>query len=468
MQINPGFSMEQTQRQQLTLNAGILQSLEVLRMPLQELNELVTQNIYENPLLEIDTQREGSSEDFAPVPLEDSEAAEETLYPEERSENAPLDVQTREIWRGSENREGLDPGSLGRKEVSFTEMLDEQIGALKLDPDFAALCRYLVACLNRKGYLYEDPASIAEGLSCPVFDVMQALYLLQSLQPTGVGARSLQECLLLQLVESRHFNEYTIKLVKEGLPLMAANDIHGIVKLLGLSKEAAIETCNFVRSLHPIPSQGYYTGEQDLSIIPDALIKKDAGGFVIVMNDTTVPRLELSREYCNMLGGADPSASTYLQEKLADAKRLIKAVGDREKTLTRILRKVVGMQPEFFEDGFTLHPMSMATVAEALELSNSTVSRAVGGKYIICTAGTVELKSLFTSGVNSSKGEPFSNSFIKMQLKKFISGEDPKHPLSDEHLREALQVLNIDISRRTVAKYREGMEIPSSPKRRRM
>lgn len=467
MQINHGFSMDQNQRQQLTLNAGILQSLEVLRMPLQELNDLVTESIYENPLLEIESQREDSNEDFAPVPLEEQDAPD-TLHPEERPENAPLDVEMREIWKNGESREGLDPANLGGQEVSFTEMLDEQIGALRLEPDFAALCRYLVACLNRKGYLDEEPANIAEALGCPLFDVMQALYMLQSLQPPGVGARSLPECLVLQLVESNHFNEYTIRLVKEGLPLLAANDIPAIARLLGLTREEALKVCNIVRSLHPIPSQGYYTGEQDLSIIPDALIKKDESGFVIVMNDTTVPRLELSREYCDMLAGADPAASSYLQDKLADAKQLIKAVGDREKTLTRILRKVVELQPDFFEDGVTLYPMSMASVAEALELSNSTVSRAVGGKYVICTAGTVELKTLFTAGVQNNQGETLSNSFIKLQLKKFIDGEDPKHPLSDEHLREALQVLNIDISRRTVAKYREAMEIPSSSRRRRM
>ncbi len=465
MQLNNSFFQEQAQRQQLALNAGVLQSLEILRVPLQELNELVTQNIYENPLLDIDHAQETANEDFSPVPL--TELAEE-IPPEELPDNAPTLVSVREIWRPGEYSEGIDPAALSGAEPSFEEMLLEQIGALKLDEGFAELCRYLVACLDRKGYLEEDPADIAEELHCPVFDVMQALYLLQDLQPVGVGARSLQECLVLQLVQSRHFNPATLKLVKEGLALLAADDLPAIAKLLGLGREAAREVCEVVRGLHPIPSQGYYTGEKNLSIIPDAAIKREGRGFAIVMNDSTVPRLALSTEYSSMLATVDDAGTkAYLQEKMGEARQLIKAVDNRERTIVRILRQIVDMQPQFFDDGMTLAPMSMAAVAEALELSNSTVSRAVQGKYIICAAGTVELKSLFSPGVQAGQGEALSASFIKMQMKKLLDGEDAKKPLSDEDLRAALQVMNIDISRRTVAKYREAMDIPSSSRRRR-
>ncbi|MCD7948075.1 MAG: RNA polymerase factor sigma-54 [Oscillospiraceae bacterium] len=464
--MSDGLFMEQIPRQQLSLNARMMQSLEILQMPLQELNELVTQSLYDNPLLEIDVQADTGKEDFSPVSLEDHNRAEPIL-PEERPENAPLEVQMREIWNSGTGREGFDFGRLGEREVSFTEMLDEQIGAMHLEPAFAALCHYLVACLNRRGYLDDDPAHIAQALSCPLFDVMQGLYLLQSLQPTGVGARSLQECLLLQLVESKHFNAHTIKLVQEGLALLADNQIEAVAKLLGLSREKALQVCNIVRALHPIPSQGYYTGEQDASIVPDALVRKEENGFTIVINNKTIPRLELSHEYCDMLSGAEPSLACYLQAKLTDAKQLMRAVDDREKTLYRIICQVVAMQSAFFENGTTLHPMSMASVAEALDLSVSTVSRAVSGKYIVCSAGTVELKSFFTTGVQNSQGTALSNNFIKLQIRKFVDSEDRKHPLSDEHLREALRVIHIDVSRRTVAKYREAMGIPSSSKRRR-
>lgn len=468
MQLDNSFGLGQEQRQQLALNAGVLQSLEILRVPLQELNELVTQSIYENPLLEINTDTETSSEDFSPVPL--SELAEEAPPPEERHESAPLDVQVRDIWRVSEGGgEGFDPGTLsGGFEPSFTEMLLEQIGALRLDDGFAELCRYLVACLDRKGYLGEEPADIAAELDCSLFDVMQALYLLQDLQPVGVGARSLEECLVLQLVQSNHFTPETIKLVKEGLPLLAVNDLPAIAKLLGTSREAAREVAAIVRGLHPIPSQGYDTGEKDLSIIPDAVIRREGEGYTVVLNDSTVPRLVLSREYSEMLSSTrDGEAKGYLQEKMGEARQLIKAVENREKTIVRILRQVIALQPKFFDDGLTLVPMSMAQVAEALELSASTISRAVQGKYIICAAGTVELKTLFSQGVQNKQGETLSASFIKRQMGKFLDAEDAAGPLSDEDLRVALGVMNIDVSRRTVAKYREAMGIPSSSKRRR-
>lgn len=467
MQMNLGFSTNQKQTQHLRLNAGTLLSLEVLRMPAQELSELITRNIYENPLLEIDAKSDEPNEDFAPMRL-DACSAPGGLLPEEREDRVTLAAaKTRESRNRSHGKDRFDPADMGSREVTFQEMLNEQLGALTLEPALAARCQYLVACLNRKGFLDEAPADIATALSCSLRDVTQALHVLHSLHPPGVGARSLREYLVLLLSEQGRFTEAcTIKLVKEGLPLLARNDICAIAKLLGISKESARKVCGVIRRLPPFPAQGYYTGEQNSSIVPDAMIEKDEFGMRVVMNDTTVPRLELSRDYCSMMTEADFDAKAYFQKMLANAKQLIKAVDDREKTLTRILRKVVELQPAFFEDGSTLRPMSMTSLAEELGLSSSTISRAVGGKYIICAAGTVELKSLFTAGVPTKQGQSVSCSFIKQQIRNFIHRENPTAPLPDEQLREALQLMDINISRRTVAKYRESMDIPSSSARR--
>ena len=469
MQVGETLSFRQSLTQQLKLNADIIQSLNILRMTLQELGEYVAQQICENPLLEIDTEHAVNTAEVFAEPVEEATAPAETEnspVADERTDDEPIEVFTREIWRTGAQGE-VDALSFASMEETFSDVLNEQIGALQLEEDFAILCKYIVHCLDRRGYLETSPAEIAEDLGCPLFNVMQALYLVQNLQPYGVGARSLQECLVLQLVESPHFNANTIKLVNEGLPLLANNNIAAIAELLGVDKEQAEQACNVVRSLNPIPSSGYYTGEKNASIVPDAVVRKEGGELAIVLNDSAVPRLELSRDYCAMLSETgEKDAKNYLRGKMADAKNLIKSVSDREKTVVRVLRQIIAMQPGFFEDGLVLKPMTMASVAEELGVHTSTVSRAVQGKYIVCAGGTLELRSLFSASMPNAEGEAVSASFIRQQIKRCIEAEDPAQPLSDEHLRSALQAMNIEAARRTVAKYREEMGIPSSRLRR--
>jgi RNA polymerase sigma-54 factor len=352
-------------------------------------------------------------------------------------------------------------------EETFAEMLHRQIGAIKLTEGFAELCHYIVDCLNSRGYLEIATSVLALEIGCSEYEILQALYVVQSLQPTGVGARTLTECLMLQLAESRHFNGHTIKLVKDGLELLAANDVRGVTGLLHVGPDEVLETMRVVKELNPIPSQGYNTGQKSQTVLPDAVIRQENGKITVKINRLSIPQLSLNREYYKLIGSTDDEkAEKYLQENLGAAKTFIKAVEQRIDTLTRVINCIIEIQKVFFKTGQGLVPMNMAEIADALELHTSTISRAVQEKYVVCAAGTVSLKSLFAKGVRGVTGQIISTDAIKQQIARIIGKEDASRPLSDEALRQALQACGTDISRRTVMKYREELGFASSAMRR--
>lgn len=434
--------------------------MKILCMPLQELKNLIIQNIYENPLLEIDS--------------EDYDAKSENDFPSEEGPEATVDdidysisenPVTAGVWSDTTDRFA----QISTKQT-FVSMLEEQIGVLKLETGMAELCKYMICCLDKRGYLDSDPAEIAQELGCPLQAVLRALTIIQGLQPAGVGARSLKECLLLQLKSNpKQYNMYTVKLVNEGLKLLADNNLTAIAGLLKMNKEDAQHICKIVRNLSPIPSRGYNTGEQNLSVIPDAVVKKEGAGFSVTINRNSYSKLEFCREYINMLTDArETDVKKYLRENYNNAKGLIKSVKYREHTLTRVIRQIVSLQSDFLGGKGILRPMGMAEIADSLGLHISTVSRAIQGKYIFCLGKTIELKSLFSAGVTNNYGELVAVDFIRQELKKQIDEEDKKHPLSDESLRLALKASNIDVARRTIAKYREELGILSSARRKRI
>lgn len=461
MRIEQRPTGQQTQNQKLVMSPQMRRSLEILKMPAQELCTHIGEQLNENPLLEIDESAVPLLPDdpFAILPLPKDTEDGQTVPEMEWSE-----YNFRPRGGGTYDLEAL----LGTEEASFTSLLLEQLGTLPLEKDFYALCEYCVECLDESGYFLFSLEEIAADTGTTVFEVAQALYAVQSLQPTGVGARTLQECLILQLAESKQFTHYTIQIVKEGLPLLAANNIAALARLLNCSPATAKESAAAIRALNPIPSRGYYTGESVQHIIPDAVIERVGQRIRILLNDRISSQLILSRENSALLSqNPDVATRKYLTEKLEGANSLLQAIHDRNTTLQKVLRTVVEMQPAYFKGGAALHPMTLAQVAQRLELHVSTISRAVQGKYIVCTAGTVPLKSLFTTAVPTAAGDAVSAETARLQLKRFIEAEDPAHPLSDQNLQQALLAANISISRRTVAKYREEMGIADSRGRRR-
>ncbi|MDY4965663.1 MAG: hypothetical protein SO100_04815 [Dysosmobacter sp.] len=280
-----------------------------------------------------------------------------------------------------------------------------------------------------------------------------------------MGARDLSECLLLQLAQGKHFTEENIHLLRSGLPLLAEEDWDGLARLLGVSRERAKRDAEVIRGLNPIPSRSFASAERPVYLVPEATVSCRDGEVIIKMERGSQPKVELNPYYCALLDSAEGETRDYLHRRMAEANELISGLQSREKTLRQILGAIVKGQRDFFLKGAALASLTMQQVAEELGLSTSTVSRAVKDKYLSFQGRSLALRSFFVAALPT--GEGVSPQTAREHIRRFIAAEDPALPLSDEVLREALGNLGINASRRTVAKYRGEMGIPSSTQRKR-
>lgn len=441
------------QTQKLFLSQAMKQSLDCLALPIQALGEYLHAAAEANPILEVED---------APLGCAFPETAEKSV-----------DLRDREQWRGYKQNENIS-GSNDIEQTlfrpqSFSEHLDEQLCQMKeLDKGTCALCQFLVGCLNTAGYLDCDLQDLAEELGCSLFDMEQALYIVQSLDPLGVGARNLEECLVLQLAQTPHFNERNLRLIREGLSLLSVEDYSALAALLRVSKEEAKESSEIIKNLNPIPSRGFYSATQTVYAIPEAVFRIESEQIVIEMNRRLLPRVSLNEDYCSMIGKKEYSdIQPYLKEKAAHAKEIKSALEGREKTIEALLTYIAQLQIGYFINEEPLKPMTMRQVADHMGISVSTVSRAVKEKYIEHRGRVIPLRDLFAIPIKTIGDDQITGAAARQQLKILIKSEDPYHPFSDAALSKALLSAGINISRRTVAKYRSEIGIPSASERRR-
>ena len=444
------------QAQKLVLTQAMQQSLHCLQMSALELRSYLQEAALSNPLLEVEDLPLGE----LPPEAVDSSGVE-------LGEDLPIERREQLIWDAPSGES--DFSAYVSRQESFTDYLNSQLGQMSLlDAGTLARCRYLVGCLNSAGYLDCSLSELAQEVDQSLFDMEQALFIVQALDPPGTGARSLSECLLLQLAQSSAFTEVNIHLVQSGLSLLAENDISGLAALLHVSQAEAQAAADTIRSLNPIPSRGFYTESRIPFVIPEATIRPMGDRAVIEMNTHILPRVSLNEEYCALIGRADlKDAQLYLREKLAEAKSLLNHLEGRSDTLFRLLSAVVEIQQAHFMEGEPLQPMTMRQLADRLDLNISTVSRAVKDKYIQFDGKVLPLRSLFSLSLPTADGQDVSADTARQHLRRFITAEDPAAPLSDEALRQALAGVNILLSRRTVTKYRSELGIPAASARRR-
>ena len=444
------------QAQKLIMTQAMQQSLHCLQLSAPELREFVQEAALSNPLLDVEDLPLGE----CPPEAVDSSGVD-------LQESLPIERRESIIWENS--TEDADLSAYVSTEESFTDYLNNQLGQMQLlDAPTRALCQYLVGCLNSAGYLDCSLTELAEELGQSLFNMEQALFIVQALDPAGVGARSLSECLLLQLVQSRHFNATNIHLVRSGLPLLASGDMAGLAKLLEVTPKEAAQAARIIRSLNPIPSRGFYTASRIPFVIPEATITVQDGHAIIEMNTHILPRVSLNSDYSALLATTDQKdVQLYLREKQAEAKSLLHHLESRSDTLFRVLSAIVEIQQDHFVHGAPLLPMTMRQLADRLELSISTISRAVKDKYVQFEGQVLLLRSFFSLSLPTTDGHAVSADTVQQHLRKFIAAEDPAAPLSDEALRHALEGVDIPLSRRTIAKYRADMNIPAAKDRRR-
>ncbi|RKI64417.1 RNA polymerase sigma-54 factor [bacterium 1xD42-67] len=432
------------QKQKLSLTPRMRQSLEYLQVSLIELDEMLREEALSNPLLIV---RSPSFEGAPPV---------------RRRETSALRSQTAWDRSGQE----MDPLDRYVRDATFQEHLEEQLGQFPgLDREMLWICRYLVGCLDERGYLDCALEELEEETHVPYERLEQALFVIQMLDPPGVGARSLSECLVLQLAQGDHFDELTLHIIQGGLESLAKGDRRGLCKRFSAEPGAVAAACDTIRSLSPIPSRGFRGREQVPYVVPDALISRQGEKLTVELDRAAMPRVEIDLEYAG--GLADPSdqeVQRYIQEHTAKARRLIGCVDGRYQTLLRLLHTVTALQRDFFLGG-DLRPMTMQQVAGEMGLNVSTVSRAVKNKWICFEGRCFPLRELFTAAVQVSD-EGISAQTVKRQIWKLIREEDRGSPLSDEQIRAALEGEGIRVSRRAVAKYRSELQIPASSMRR--
>ncbi len=432
------------QKQKLSLTPRMRQSLEYLQVSLIELDEMLREEALSNPLLIV---RSPSFEGAPPVRRWESSA-----------------LRSQAAW----DRSGQEMDPLDRyvRDATFQEHLEEQLGQFPgLDREMLWICRYLVGCLDERGYLDCALEELEEEIHIPYERLEQALFVIQMLDPPGVGARSLSECLTLQLAQGDHFDELTLHIIQSGLESLAKGDRRGLCKRFSAEPGAVAAACDTIRSLSPIPSRGFRGREQVPYVVPDALISRRGGKLTVELDHAAMPQVEIDLEYAG--GLADPSdqeVQRYIQEHTAKARQLIGCVDGRYRTLLRLLHVVTALQRDLFLGG-DLRPMTMQQVAGEMGLNVSTVSRAVKDKWICFEGRCFPLRELFTAAVPVSE-EGISAQMVKRQIWELIREEDRGSPLSDEQIRAALEREGIQVSRRAVAKYRSQLQIPASSMRR--
>ena len=450
------MKLEQTQSlaQKLVLTQNMRQSLDCLQLSAPELSEYVQEVALSNPLLDVQ----------APTYYE-------TQFPSEAvpSEREAPEIREADAWQSFSPAAGgdgqTDFTAYLVREKTFRDHLNEQIGQMKLvDDELLRLCRFLIDCLDERGYLDCPLEDLSREFDIPLFSLEQALFAVQMLDPPGVGARSLSECLTLQLAQSRSFDALTLTIARDGLALLSKRDYSGLAALLGVSVSEAKEAAAKILALNPIPSRSFAGSEQIAYVAPDAVFSMQQGQLVIELNDRILPRLSVNAEYSALSTSDDPEVQRYVKEKLSEAQALIKGVHTRCDTLLQLIRLIADEQHDYFCNGGELVPITMQQVAEKMGMSTSTVSRAAQNKYIQFQGRTIPLRSFFTTAIRSDAA--VSSHAVKQRIRSLIQAEDPAAPLSDEALRLALSALGVDVSRRVIAKYRAELNIPSSSQRK--
>ncbi len=481
-----------SQQLRTVITPQMRQAFEILQVSRAELEQLVGEEMSENPVLEEGADGQDEDEEDRPRSEERLETnGEEQEFPERDAQrettsevepdNGLRDVDWQEYlenwnnsWTGStgtsadyddERRPSLE-ATLTRSD-SLTEHLLWQLRMKDLDPEERTVASRLLGNMDEDGYLKVDVEDVAfrSGMDFEVVD--RALRSIQELDPPGVGARDLRECLMLQLQVLGEETSLVGNIVRDHLSLLETRRFDKLAKELAVPVEAVIEAAQDIARLEPKPGRNYGEGNTRY-ITPDAYVAKDGGEYAVTLNDEGLPRLRVSSYYRRLLGAdGGTDAKRFINKKMRSAQWLISCIQRRQQTLLLVATSIVRFQRDFLDKGVAhLRPLVLKQVADEIKMHESTVSRATANKYIHTPQGIFELKYFFTSSVKGADDTDVSAESVKNRIRIIIGDEDARRPLSDQKIAKMLKEEGIDIARRTVAKYREMLQILPSPKRR--
>ena len=455
------FNLNLSQEQRLAMTQEMQLSIKLLQMSSCDLREYIDKEFTENPMLEgnFDTvQEEGKYED--------------KIDYKEMLKYLEFDSYGSQSHTSYDSDNYVSPFNFITEKQSLTEYLHEQVLECNEDEFIKTIVGYMVENLDARGYLDISLDDICRELTISKELGIEALEVLQDLEPDGIGAKDLKECLKIQLIKTGNLDENLEEIIDNYLDSVADNKYLNIAKILKITPKEAQDYGDIIKTLEPKPSRGFYTGEEVKFVVPDASIRKIDGEYFVIMNEGALPRLSINSMYKQIINNkGDKQAEEYVKNKLNSAMFLIKSIEQRKGTLLRVLEKIVEKQKNYFDKGQKyLKPMSLKEIAEELELHESTISRAVRDKYVLTSMGTIKIKEIFTTGLasNDNSGEDVAVVNIKKRIKTLVDGENKNKPLSDQIICDELNKEGLNISRRTVAKYREELEIVSSSKRKRL
>jgi RNA polymerase sigma-54 factor len=473
--------------QQLVMTPQLQQAIKLLQLNRLELVTVVQQELEENPVLEEAMEGEDdpaggadespeASEAAAEAAPEPSVEAAEDREPTDAEKIADIDWQNymeafpqtgmREP-REDEDRPSFEANLTRRPTLS--EHLNWQLKLLSYPVYEEVAAQFILGNLDERGYLAATIEEIAlqSGVSEEV--VERALARVQDLDPAGVAARDLRECMMIQIRSLGIDDPIVNRIVDECLDMLVRRDFRGVARQLGVSVEDVSTASKVIGTLEPRPGRAF-GGDEPIYIVPDIYVYKVGDDLHIVLNDDGLPRLRISSLYRDVLArgsGMPKDTKAYVHDKVRSALWLIKSIHQRQRTIYKVMQSILKYQRDFFEKGIGhLRPLNLRDVADDIEMHESTVSRVTTNKYVHCPQGIFELKYFFNSGINRVRGDAVASESVKDRIGRLIRNEDPHRPLSDQRIAEMLKVANIDIARRTVTKYRESLNILSSTKRR--
>lgn len=463
--------LQQTISLQTKISPQQIQMIKLLELPTMLLEERIKREIEENIVLEEDVDAKGEGED-SPEKISVEEyigKEDETPSYKARVNNFSKDDKQRPVY--------ISEGH------SLGEYLVEQLRFRSLSEMEMIVAAYIVGSIDDDGYLRREVQSLSDdlaftrGLDVSVEEIERILGIVQELEPAGIGARSLQECLLLQMSRQHldsHHKLLAHKIISAHFEAFAKKHYERLMQRLDIGEDDFREAIDYIRSLSPKPGNMYSDGGIDTTpyITPDFLLDNSDGEMRLTMNTTGVPEVRISRRYRDMMRdmvapdgtikAEDKDAVQFVKSKIDSAKWFISAIKQRHDTLMRTMQTILDFQRDYFQDGdkSKLRPMILKDIADRTDLDVSTISRVVNSKYIQTHFGIILLKSLFSEGMQTTSGEEVSSHEIKTILQECIDGEDKRHPLTDENLMDILNDKGYRIARRTVAKYREMLDIP--------
>jgi RNA polymerase sigma-54 factor len=468
----PGMHQSQNLSLQQVLAPQLQQSLLILQAPLLELRNLVQQEMETNPVLE-ELATDPNAEEPAEKPAEIDKD-----FKEEFDQLAKLDSEWRDYMAqsssySSRSQEEEDKRQFFFDSIATQETLQQhlmgQLNQTALDANDRKTAELIIGNIDDNGFLQTTPEEMAMNTGIPQEDFETILTLIQSFYPPGVGARDLRECLIIQLKRGGKQNSLEYKIISEHMPDLGKRRFPEIARRMGISVEQVQKCANNIAQLDPRPGQIFAAAPQNY-VLPDVTVEKINGEYQVILNGEQIPHLRISNTYKDIMAqdGNGSEVKDYIRDKIRSGKFLIKSIHQRQQTISNIAHQIVSRQREFFDKGSAyLKPMTMVQIADVVGVHETTVSRAISGKYMATPQGVFEMKYFFTPGYQTASGESMSNTSVKEAIMDLVKSEDANSPLSDKEIVEILSERGIPIARRTVAKYRTELNILPSNMRRR-